>query len=59
MKTIDYYKGHNFVLADLNCNSNKSNLLALDEFLHKWKERNETQDLIILDRISVFGFFNG
>lgn len=59
MKTIDYYKGHNFVLADLNCNSNKSNLLALDEFLHKWKERKETQDLIILDRISVFGFFNG
>ncbi|SDY38875.1 HNH endonuclease [Acinetobacter kyonggiensis] len=48
--------GHNFVLADSSCNSKKSNLLASDEFLHKWEERNETQDLIIVDRISVLGF---
>lgn len=48
--------GHNFVLADSSCNSKKSNLLALDEFLHKWRERNEEQDLIIVDRISVLGF---
>ncbi|WP_390882843.1 hypothetical protein [Acinetobacter schindleri] len=33
-----------------------SNLLASDEFLHKWQERNEEQDLIIVDRISVLGF---
>lgn len=48
--------GHNFVLADTNCNSKKSNLLASDEFLDKWQERNEEQDLIIVDRISVLGF---
>ena len=48
--------GHNFVLADSSCNSKKSNLLASDEFLHKWRERNEEQDLIIIDRISVLGF---
>ena len=48
--------GHNFVLADSSCNSKKSNLLASDEFLHKWKERNEAKDLIIVDRISVLGF---
>lgn len=48
--------GHNFVLADSSCNSKKSNLLASDEFLYKWKERNEEQDLIIVDQISVLGF---
>lgn len=48
--------GHNFVLVDSNCNSKKSNLLASDEFLHKWQERNEEQDLIIVDQISVLGF---
>ena len=48
--------GHNFVLADSSCNSKKSNLLASDEFLHKWQERNEEQDLIIVDQISVLGF---
>ena len=48
--------GHNFVLADSSCNSKKSNLLASDEFLHKWKERNEEKDLIIVDRISILGF---
>lgn len=48
--------GHNFVLADLSCNSKKSNFLASDEFLNKWQERNEEQDLIIVDQISVLGF---
>ncbi|WP_148334556.1 HNH endonuclease domain-containing protein [Acinetobacter lwoffii] len=48
--------GHNFVLSDSSCNSKKSNLLASDEFLHKWQERNEEQDLIIVDRISVLDF---
>lgn len=48
--------GHNFVLADSSCNSKKSNLLASDEFLHKWQERNEKKDMIIVDRISVLGF---
>lgn len=48
--------GHNFVLADSSCNSKKSNALASEEFLHKWRERNEVQDLIIVDRISVLGF---
>ncbi|ELN4659005.1 HNH endonuclease [Escherichia coli] len=48
--------GHNFVLADSSCNSKKSNLLASDEFLYKWKERNKEQDLIIVDQISVLGF---
>lgn len=48
--------GHNFVLADSSCNSKKSNLLASNEFLYKWQERNEEQDLIIVDRISVLGF---
>ena len=48
--------GHNFVLADSSCNSKKSNLLASNEFLHKWRERNEEQDLIIVDQISVLGF---
>ena len=48
--------GHNFVLADPSCNSKKRNLLASHEFLHKWQERNEEQDLIIVDRISVLGF---
>lgn len=48
--------GHNFVLADTSCNSKKSNLLASNEFLHKWQERNEEHDLIIVDRISILGF---
>lgn len=48
--------GHNFVLADSQCNLKKSNFLASDEFLYKWQERNEAQDLIIVDRISGLGF---
>ncbi len=48
--------GHNFVLADAGCNSKKSNLLASNEFLYRWQERNHAQDLVIVDRISVLGF---
>jgi CRISPR/Cas system Type II protein with McrA/HNH and RuvC-like nuclease domain len=48
--------GHNFVLADASCNAKKSNLLASDEFLYKWRERNHVQDLVIIDRISILGF---
>lgn len=31
-------------------------MLASDELLYKWQERNEEQDLLIVDRISVLGF---
>lgn len=31
-------------------------VFASDEFLDKWKERNEEQDLMIVERISVLGF---
>lgn len=48
--------GHNFVLADSSCTYQKSNLLASNKFLHKWQERNEEQNLIIVDRISMLGF---
>jgi len=48
--------GHNFVLADSQCNSKKSNFLASDEFFYKWQVRNEVHDLLIEERISVLGF---
>lgn len=48
--------GHNFVLADTHCNTQKSNLLAADEFLHQWHERNETQDAILVSQLSELGF---
>ena len=34
--------GHNFVLTDQRCNSGKSDLLAAEEHLHRWTERNRT-----------------
>lgn len=34
--------GHNFVLAHERCNSQKSNLLAAEEHLERWSERNTT-----------------
>lgn len=41
--------GHNFVLAHESCNSRKSNLLAAEEHLGRWSERNalgrQLQDL--------------
>ena len=37
--------GHNFVLAHQRCNSRKSNLLAAEEHLQKWTERNCQHEL--------------
>jgi hypothetical protein len=34
--------GHNFVLAHDRCNAQKSNLLAAEEHLGRWSERNTT-----------------
>ena len=48
--------GHNFVLADSGCNSKKSNFLASERFLNRWRLRNEKHNLIIINRISEFGF---
>ena len=35
--------GHNFVLAHQGCNSRKSDLLAAEEHLERWTERNRTR----------------
>ena len=35
--------GHNFVLAHQGCNSSKSDLLAAEEHLERWTERNRTR----------------
>ncbi len=35
--------GHNFVLAHRGCNSSKSDLLAAEEHLERWTERNRTR----------------
>ena len=35
--------GHNFVLAHRTCNSSKSDLLAAEEHLERWTERNLTR----------------
>ena len=48
--------GHNFVLADSGCNSKKSNFLASEKFLDRWRLRNEEHNLIIINRISELGF---
>ncbi|QSG83965.1 MULTISPECIES: HNH endonuclease [Acinetobacter] len=48
--------GHNFVLADDKCNSQKSNYLASEQFLQKWQERNYLHDQSIVREISQFGF---
>lgn len=37
--------GHNFVLAHQGCNSRKSDLLAAEEHLQKWTERNCQEEL--------------
>ncbi len=37
--------GHNFVLAHQGCNSRKSDLLAAEEHLQKWTERNCEDEL--------------
>ena len=48
--------GHNFVLADDKCNSQKSNYLASEEFLNQWLERNHLHDQLITQEISQLGF---
>ena len=48
--------GHNFVLADEKCNSQKSNYLASEQFLQQWQERNYLHDQSIVREISQFGF---
>ena len=40
--------GHNFVLADSGCNSKKSNFLASERFLDRWRLRNEEHNLSII-----------
>ena len=48
--------GHNFVLADDKCNSQKSNYLASEQFLDQWRERNHLHDRLITQEISQLGF---
>ncbi|ENU64168.1 hypothetical protein F980_00095 [Acinetobacter lwoffii NIPH 715] len=48
--------GHNFVLADEKCNSQKSNYLASEQFLDQWRERNHLHDQAITREISQLGF---
>ena len=48
--------GHNFVLADENCNSQKSNYLASQQFLHQWQELNHLHDQSIIREIYQSGF---
>lgn len=48
--------GHNFVLADDKCNSQKSNYLASEQFLNQWLERNYLHDQLITQEVSQLGF---
>lgn len=48
--------GHNFVLADEACNSQKSNYLAAEHFLEQWMTRNQLHNQIIQTEISQLGF---
>ncbi|MHA3104369.1 HNH endonuclease signature motif containing protein [Acinetobacter sp. ANC 3791] len=48
--------GHNFVLADDKCNSQKSNYLASEQFLNQWLERNHLHDQLITHELSKLGF---
>ncbi|TCM62810.1 HNH endonuclease [Acinetobacter calcoaceticus] len=48
--------GHNFVLADERCNSQKSNDLASEYFLEQWMARNQLHDQTIQQEISQLGF---
>lgn len=48
--------GHNFVLADDFCNSQKSNYLASEKFLEQWMVRNQLHDQTIQTKISQLGF---
>ncbi len=48
--------GHNFVLADHACNSDKSNLLADIPFYERWKKRNDIHNNVIQTEIEPLGF---
>ncbi|WP_111859015.1 HNH endonuclease [Acinetobacter sp. CFCC 10889] len=48
--------GHNFVLADDVCNSQKSNYLASENFLEQWMIRNQLHNQTIQNEISQLGF---
>ena len=48
--------GHNFVLADDVCNSQKSNYLASEDFLEQWMIRNQLHNQTIQNEISQLGF---
>lgn len=41
--------GHNFVLAHVRCNAKKSDLLAAEEHLQRWVERNRTFGAALAD----------
>jgi len=47
--------GHNFVLAHRGCNSKKSDLLAAEEHLERWAERNRTLDPELATKFDVVG----
>lgn len=51
-----YDTGHNFVLTDNTCNSQKSNLLAADSFYQKWLERNILHNHFITHEMASIGF---
>lgn len=48
--------GHNFVLADSTCNSQKSNFLASENYRQQWQERNVQHDSLITAELSRQGF---
>lgn len=48
--------GHNFVLADEVCNSQKSNYLASEDFLEQWMIWNQLHNQTIQNEISQLGF---
>ncbi len=48
--------GHNFVLADDKCNSQKNNYLASQQFRDRWTNRNIQYDHLISQEISQLGF---
>ncbi len=48
--------GHNFVLADSKCNSQKSNFLASAQFVRDWITRNNTHNATITHELTTMGF---
>jgi hypothetical protein len=47
--------GHNFVLSDRRCNALKTNLLAAEEHLDRWCERNERLGPALAEELSAAG----